>query len=150
MDTTIDTAVVALQETTITLPDSQAPVDNINQVLEAAESIPETARGQEKKKRQAVRKAFQSATNALILETAKLLGIVKSEWKLGETEWVSIDFRTFKDKNITPEDLGLFLGIKDKFRSIGLHSNTVCYSSAGHVHAYCVQADQDEVAPAQA
>ena len=147
MDTnTLDTSAPAMQE----IPASETPIDSLNEVLEAAEQVPETARGQEKKKRQAVRKAFQSATNALILETAKLLGIVKSEWKLGETEWVSIDFRTFKDKNITPEDLGLFLGIKDKFRSIGLHSNTVCYSSAGHVHAYCVQADQDELKPATA
>jgi hypothetical protein len=147
MDTnTIDTSAPAMLE----IPASEAPVDSLNQVLEAAEQVPADARGQEKKKRNAVRKAFQSATNALILETAKLLGIVKSEWKLGETEWVSIDFRTFKDKNITPEDLGLFLGIKDKFRSIGLHSNTVCYSSAGHVHAYCVQADQDELKPATA
>lgn len=148
METTIDTTVSTPD--TVIVPESQTPIESINEVLEAAEAVPETARGQEKKKRQAVRKAFQSATNALILETARLLGIVKSEWKLGETEWVSIDFRTFKDKNITPEDLGLFLGIKDKFRSIGLHSNTVCYSSAGHVHAYCVQADQAEVAPATA
>jgi hypothetical protein len=129
----------------VEVPASESPIDNLNAVLDAADAVGQV-RGAEKKKRQAVRKQFASATNRLIMETAKLLGLVKSEWKLGETRYVSIDMTKFDPKATgTPEEKGLFLGLRDRFESAGVHVKTFAFSEAGHVAAWGVSVDRNEL-----
>lgn len=147
MDTTIDTAVVALQETTsIIVPESQAPVESIADAQAAADAIPETARGAEKKKRQAVRKRFRSASNKLLMEAAELLGLVKNTWMQGDTRNISVDMKKFNPEGMLPEDIGLFLGFRDAIESAGIKVSTFCFSEAGGVALWGTRLDRTEAA----
>ena len=131
---------------TVELPESQAPVESIADAQAAADAIPDTARGQEKKKRQAVRKRFRSASNKLLMEAAELLGLVKNRWMQGETPCISVDMRKFDPKGMLPEDVGLFLGFRDAIESAGIKVTTFCFSEAGQVAVYGGRVDRTEVA----
>ena len=120
-------------------------VDDLNEVLDAADEV-ENKRGAQKKKRQAVRKKFASASNRLIIETAKLLGLVKSEWKLGDDEYISIDMKKFDPKQTgSPDELGLFLGLKDKWKGIGINVTTLAFSMSGQCNSWGKAVDRQEV-----
>jgi hypothetical protein len=133
-----------LDAAVVSAPAIEAPIDSLNQVLDAADAIGQV-RGAEKKARQAVRKAFASASNRLIIETARLLGLVKTEWKLGSTPWVSIDMTKFSPELTgTPEELGLFLGLKDRFMAAGVNVKTFAFSESGNIAAWGVSTDRSE------
>ena len=120
-------------------------IESLNEVLDAADEV-SPGRGEAKKKRQAVRKAFQSAGNALIMETAKLLGLVKNEWQLGEDNYMSIDMDKFDPKQTgTPEEVGLFLGLRDKWQAAGVNVNTLAYSLNGQVNSWGKATDRLEI-----
>jgi hypothetical protein len=120
-------------------------VDSLNEILDAADEV-ENKRGAQKKKRQAVRKRFASASNRLVMESAKLLGLVKTEWKLGSDEYMSIDMTKFDDKQTgSPEELGLFLGLKDKWTAAGVNVTTLAFSLSGQINSWGKALDQKEV-----
>ena len=120
-------------------------IESLNEVLDAADEV-KPGRGEAKKKRQAVRKKFQSAGNALIMETAKLLGLVKTEWKLGEDQYMSIDMDKFDPKQTgSPEEVGLFLGLRDKWKDAGVNVNTLAYSLNGQVNSWGKATDRLEI-----
>jgi hypothetical protein len=126
-------------------PASEAPT-SIADALGAAESIPDNVRGQEKKKRQAVRKKFRSASNKLLMEAAELLGIVKNRWMQGSTPYISVDMSKFNPAGMLPEDVGLFLGFRDAIESAGIKVSTFCFSESGGVAVYGNRVDRTEVA----
>ena len=120
-------------------------VDDLNEILDAADEV-ENKRGAEKKKRQAVRKKMASASNRLVMESAKLLGLVKNEWKLGEDEYMSIDMTKFDAKQTdSPEELGLFLGLRDKWTAAGVNVTTLAYSLSGQINSWGKATDRQEV-----
>ena len=128
-------------------PDKEpaSKVDDLNEVLDAADEV-ENKRGAQKKKRQAVRKKFASASNRLVIETARLLGLVKNEWKLGGDEFVSIDMKKFDPSQTgSPEELGLFLGLRDKWTAAGVNVTTLAYSLGGQINSWGKAVDRQEV-----
>lgn len=130
---------------TKTAPTTSTQAEAITTIASAmAVDIPQS-RGVEKKTRQAVRRRFASATNSLVIEAATLLGLVKRSWKLGETQFISVDLRAFNPEAFaSSEELGLFLGLKDRFAAAGVTANTVAFSSAGHVSVWGHALDRKE------
>ena len=123
-------------------------IESLNEVLDAADEV-KAGRGEAKKKRQAVRKKFQSAGNALLMETAKLLGLVKTEWKLGEDQYMSVDMNKFDPKSFGPngptsEEVGLFLGLRDRFKAAGVNVKTFAFSLGGQIATWGTAIDRTE------
>ena len=130
---TIETTAPAVQE----IPASETPVQSISDALGAAESIPEDARGQEKKKRQAVRKAFRSAGIDLLMEAAELLGLVKNTWYSGTTKSICVDLTKFDAKAYPAEDVGLFLGFRDSVETfVKVSCFVMCSSGYVGIHSH--------------
>lgn len=135
---------------TTTTPKSARKKSELSSVLDAAEAIPDTVRGAQKKKRQAVRRAFASASTSLLIETADLLGLVNKSWMTGSTRFITIDLTKFDPTRFTPEDVGLFLGLKDRLAAAGVNANTVALSTSGHIFVWGTAVDRAEVAATQA
>lgn len=130
-----DVVSVPATETVTSIADAQA----------AAESVPDKVRGAQKKKRQAVRKKFRSASNKLLMEAAELLKLVKNTWMQGDTKCISVDMSKFDPTGLEPEDIGLFLGFRDAIESAGIKVTTFCFSEAGQVAVYGGRVDREEV-----
>jgi hypothetical protein len=126
----------------ITVPESQAPVTSIADAQAAADTVPDNARGAEKKKRTAVRKRFASASNKLLIEAAELLGLVKNTWFMGDTKNISVDMKKFDPAGMLPEDIGLFLGFRDAIESAGVKVTTFCFSESGGVALWGTRVDR--------
>jgi hypothetical protein len=127
-------------------PASQAPVKSIADALGAAESIPDNVRGQEKKKRNAVRKSFRSASNKLLMEAAGLLGLVKNTWMSGDIRCISVDVKKFDAKGFLPEDVGLFLGFRDAIEAAGVTVSSFVIYESGYIGVHAHRKDVAEVA----
>lgn len=143
-----ETAITTPQESLVTAPAAEARVESIADAQAAAETIPDTARGAEKKKRQAVRKRFRSASNKLLMEAAELLGLVKNRWLSGDTPNISVDMTKFNPEGMLPEDIGLFLGFRDAIESAGIKVSTFCFSESGGVALWGKRLDRAEVTTA--
>jgi hypothetical protein len=147
MANTNNTTVVAPQQAaTVIAPESQAPVKSIADAQAAADTVPDQTRGAEKKKRAAVRKRFSSASNALLIEAAELLGLVKNTWFMGDTKNISVDMTKFDPTGMLPEDIGLFLGFRDAIESAGVKVTTFCFSESGGVALWGTRIDRAEKA----
>jgi 23S rRNA G2069 N7-methylase RlmK/C1962 C5-methylase RlmI len=119
--------------------------ETIADALGAADAIPDTVRGAQKKKRQAVRARFRSASNKLLMEAAALLGLVKNTWMQGDSVSISVDMTKFNPVGLEPEDIGLFLGFRDAIESAGIKVSTFCLSETGGVAVYGSRVDKTEV-----
>jgi hypothetical protein len=130
---TIETTAPTVQE----IPASETPVQSIADAQAAAESIPDDARGAEKKKRNAVRKRFRSAGIDLLMEAAELLRLVKTTWYSGETKSISVDLSKFNPSDYPPEDVGLFLGFRDSVETfVKVSTFVMCSSGYIGIHSH--------------